>query len=125
MRDIKFKTMNLKEKAEDLNKMILNGQGLEAFEKYYHEDVVMQENNNEPTIGKSANRERELQAANAVQEFHGAELKGLAVGDDLTMAEWSFDITYQGGHRVKMNQVTVQRWKDGQIIHEHFYYPTS
>ena len=38
--------MNLKEKIEDLNKMILSGQNMEAFEKYYHNDVVMQENSN-------------------------------------------------------------------------------
>ena len=37
---------------QDLNEMVLNGQALEAFEKYYSEDVVMQENSAEPVVGK-------------------------------------------------------------------------
>ena len=52
--------MNLKEKIEDLNQMILSGKSIDAFEKYYHNDVVMQENNQPPTVGKNANREREV-----------------------------------------------------------------
>lgn len=114
--------MSLKEKVDDLNNMILSGQNMEAFEKYYHDDVVMQENNTEPTRGKSANREREKQAMSIVEEFHGAELKSVLVGDDISMSEWFFDMTYQGGHRSKLQQVAVQKWKDGKIIHEQFYY---
>ncbi len=117
--------MNLKEKIEDLNKMILSGQNMEAFEKYYHNDVVMQENSNPPTQGKSANREREMQSISMVEQFHGAEVKSVSVGENLTMVEWSFDMTYKGGHRAKIDQVAVQKWKDGQIIHERFYYSSN
>jgi ketosteroid isomerase-like protein len=121
--------MNIKEKVEEMNRMIQSGQNMEAFEKYYHEDVVMQENNQLPTAGKDANREREKKAQEqmmaSIEQFHGAELKAVAIGDNTTMVEWSFDMTYKGGHRSKMEQVAVQRWKDGQIIHERFYYPTN
>jgi hypothetical protein len=33
--------MNLKERADDLNKMILEGQNMDAFEKHYHDEVIM------------------------------------------------------------------------------------
>jgi hypothetical protein len=32
------------EKISDLNDLVLQGKSLVAFEKYYHDDVVMQEN---------------------------------------------------------------------------------
>lgn len=118
--------MDLKEKIENLNRMIQSGKNLEAFEKYYHQEVVMQENNHPHTAGKDANREREKKAAEQqmamLEQFHGAEVKSVAVGDNTTIVEWSFDMTYKGGKRVKMEQVAVQKWKDGQIIHERFYY---
>ncbi|MEQ9425153.1 MAG: hypothetical protein RJQ09_12085 [Cyclobacteriaceae bacterium] len=41
---------SLLEKISDLNDLVLDGKALEAFEKYYHEDVVMQENENEPVM---------------------------------------------------------------------------
>jgi len=122
---LKIQLMNLKEKVEQLNSMILQGQVMDAFEKFYHPDVVMQENNAAPTVGKAANREREQQMQAAIEQWHGAEVKGVATGEDTSMVEWSMDVTYQGGHRAQMNQVAVQRWKDGQIISERFYYNTA
>ena len=47
---------NLLEKINDLNNMILQGKALEAFDKYYHEGVIMQENDNPPREGKAVNR---------------------------------------------------------------------
>ena len=49
----------LLEKISDLNDLVLQGKSLEAFDKYYHEDVIMQENENAPMVGKAINRKRE------------------------------------------------------------------
>ena len=54
--------------------------------------------------------------------FHGAALLGSAVNGDRSYSEWEFDATYKGGHRVKLTQVAVRQWKNGQIVHERFYY---
>jgi hypothetical protein len=47
----------LKEKIQHLNQLVLQGKALDAFEMYYDDEVVMQENDAVPTIGKEANRE--------------------------------------------------------------------
>jgi len=117
--------MNLSEKIEDINSTILTGNPMDAFDKYYHEDVVMQENSNPPTVGKAANRKREIQAMQQVAAFHGAQVKAVPVGDNVTMVEWEMDVTYEGAARMKICQVAVQRWKDGQIINERFYYSAN
>ena len=47
---INKKFMNtLLKKISDLNDLVLQGKALEAFETYYDDDVVMQENENAPT----------------------------------------------------------------------------
>ena len=51
----------IEKNIRELNDMILNGKMMEAFEKFYHEDVQMQENLTPPVIGKAANRTRELE----------------------------------------------------------------
>ncbi len=114
--------MNLQDLVEDLNSMILKGQIMEAIEKYYHEDVIMQENEQTPTVGKAANREREKDWFSNVIEFRGAEVKAVAVGDNVTMVEWFFDYTHKEWGKKTYHQVAVQRWNDGKIIHERFYY---
>lgn len=114
--------MNIQDKVNDLNQHILSGNALEAFEKYYHEDIAMQENNEKPTKGKEANRKREQEFFGAITEFHGAEVKNIAIGSDVSMVEWFMDFTHKDWGRVAKTQVSVQKWKDGKIINEKFYY---
>ena len=111
----------LKAKVDEMNQMILNGQLLEAFEKFYHEDCVMMERNQVLAEGKDANREREKEFLSKVTEFRGAHVHNVAVGDDVTMVEWHFDYDHADWGTMKYDQVAVQKWKDGHIVHERFY----
>jgi len=112
----------LKEKITELNRLVLAGKALDAFEKFYHPEVMMQENENVPTVGKDANRQREIEFFNSISEFRGAEIKGVAVGDNLSSVIWHYDYTHKEWGVKKYTQVSVQHWKDGQIIKEQFFY---
>ncbi|MEQ9287992.1 MAG: nuclear transport factor 2 family protein [Cyclobacteriaceae bacterium] len=116
--------MSIKKNVEALNSMILNGQILEAFDKYYAENVEMQENNEPPRVGKAINRQHEIDFLNNVAEFHGAEVLNVAVGDQSTMVEWFMDVTFKEGGRTELRQVSVQTWDNDQITKEKFYYGT-
>ena len=112
----------LLEKISDLNDLVLQGKIMEAFEKHYHEDVVMQENENPPTPGKEANRKREEEFLQAITEFRAANPLRVTIGEGTTMVEWSYDYTHKDWGLRKYTQVSVQEWQDGQIIKEKFYY---
>lgn len=114
--------MNIAELDAQLNAQVLGGDILGAFEKFYAEGVVMQENNAEPTVGKDANRENERKFVGSVQEFHGAAVVASAVNGDVSFSQWTMDVTFQGGFRTVMNQVAVRRWADGLVVHERFFY---
>ena|SRR6478609_1518581 len=112
----------LKEKITELNQLVLAGKAPDAFEKFYHSDVTMQENENVPTVGKDANRQREIEFFSSVSEFRGAEIKGVTVGDNLTSVIWHYDYTHKEWGVKNYTQVSVQHWQDGQIIKEQFFY---
>lgn len=116
------KELTIEEKINDLNALVISGRTMEAFEKYYHEDVAMQENDNPPVVGKIANRSREQEFLNNVEEFRGASVKAVATGDDISFVVWSYDYSHKEWGIKKYTQVSVQRWKDGKIIHEQFFY---
>ena len=101
---------------------ILTGKILETFDAYYANDVVMSENQTEERVGKAVNREYEIKFLDNILEFHGAQVGRVIVDCEHAAVEWSFDITFKDGNRVKMQQVTVQTWKDGKIIREDFYH---
>ena len=106
-----------------LNQMILKGQILEAFERFYGDDVVMQENSQEPTVGKAANRAREEQFVGSVAELHEVKIEATGASSDTTFSVWLIDATYKGGPRVRQEQVAVRTWKDGKVVSERFFHP--
>ncbi|MFZ6014005.1 MAG: SnoaL-like domain-containing protein [Bacteroidota bacterium] len=114
----------IEEKIVELNQLVLNGKALEAFEKFYHPNVSMQENENAPTVGKDANRDREIEFFGNITDFRGAEIKGVAIGDNLSTVIWHYDYTHKEWGVRKYTQVSVQHWQDGQIIKEQFFYAT-
>ena len=107
---------------EDLNQRVLQGNAMEAFEKYYHEEVVMQENEHPPMVGKAANREREEDFFSKITDFRGAQVKGMAVNGDISFVIWEYDYTHAEWGERQYTQVSVQHWKDGKIIKEQFFY---
>lgn len=118
-------TPSVAEQEKALNQLILDGRILDAVDQFYAEDVVMQENNAPGTAGKAANRAREVQFLESIETFHGAQLLGSAAHGDRSYSEWVLDITFKGGVRVRMEQVAARRWRNGEVVHERFYYNAS
>ena len=80
----------IRQRVDALNTMIQQGQIMEAMNEFYADDLVMAENDAEPTVGLAANLERE-QAFVDNTTWYGAELKGVAIGDDTSMTQWWLD----------------------------------
>jgi len=115
-------SQDLKALDDELNRMILSGQAMEAMHKFYDQDCTMQENNDEPCCGLAANLEREKQFFASVDQYHGGKVLAQGIGDGVTFTEWETDVTFKGAPRMKMNQVAERRWKDGKIVHERFFH---
>ena len=113
---------SIAELDRELNEAILNGMALEAFETHYADDVVMQENDAEPTVGKVANREREKAFFAAITEFRGGKVLATGFGENTSFSHWHFDFTHGEWGDRNYHQVAVRTWRDGKIIREVFYY---
>jgi ketosteroid isomerase-like protein len=116
--------MSYLQKAKDLYQMVGQGQLLDAFEKYYHEDVVMIEASGVARSGKAENREYEKQFLAGVSQINDGGVTAITSNEEtcVTMVESWMDISFKDGNRMKMEEVAVQTWKDDQIIRERFYY---
>lgn len=105
----------------ELNEMIRQGKAMDAFEKFYADNVVMMEND-EACEGKDANRKREMEFFGSIQEMHGGGVGHEAIAGNTTFCEQWFDVTFKDGNRVKMEEVAVRTWDGGQVVKERFYY---
>lgn len=114
---------DLNARDQRLNEMILQGKILKAFDEFYADDIVMEEDDTRRE-GKEANREYEEQFVDALEEFHSAEIRSRGVDEEnnVTLSEWHNEMTLEGVGRVEQQQVSVRRWdENGQITHERFY----
>jgi len=119
--------MALNDRVRDLIEHLKQGKILEAMDAFYAEDTAMQENANPPVRGLAANIEREKQFLATVKEWKGLEVTATAVDDNgqdggVAFIEYNFDFVNTDGADVRYEQVSVQRWANGKIVHERFYY---
>ncbi len=113
---------NIAELNKKLDDAVLAGKALEAFDELYADNVVMQENSDEPFVGKEFNRNREIEFFNSIQELHSAAVLSSGSNGDTSFSEWALDVTFKNGFRYKLNQVAVRRWNNGKVVNERFYY---
>ncbi len=113
---------DLRTLVDALNQKILEGKILEAFEEYYADDVVMQDNDYPARVGKEVNRQYEEAFVNGLTEFRGAKVVNTIISDGIAVVEWWMDFTHKDYGVRNYTQVAVQRWKNGKIVEEKFYY---
>lgn len=113
---------NLKTQVEGFASMLGQGKLLEAFDKYYGDNVAMQENEADSRVGKEANRKAEEAFVNGFSKINKIEILGIAVGDNYSVLEYHFDVDHKEYGRINKKQVAIQKWQDNKIIYEKFYY---
>jgi hypothetical protein len=115
----------LKNNVEKLNALIKEGKIMEAFEKYYSDDVIIQVNGNSPITGKNQNRKREMIFLQEIEKLNSADINSVTFGgrsDNVSMTEWVINIENKEGGRKTIYRVNVQHWKDDKIINEKLYF---
>lgn len=114
--------MDVRTRARQLQEYIAQGRILDAMREFYSPDVAMQENGAPPTVGLEANLERERKFLEGVGKWKGATVNTLAVDGEAALVEYALEFEDTAGNPVRLEQVAAQRWKNGRIVHERFYY---
>jgi len=113
---------DLAAKLDDLIAHIAGGRILEAMQTFYAPNTVMTEPAYGATEGLEANIEREKKFLASVKQWTGFEVTAKAVGDGVTVYECTMNWIDVNDQSVHVEQVAVQKWDNGRIVHERFYY---
>lgn len=112
-------------RVRELQEYISSGRIIDAMHEFYDPNVEMQENRNPPTRGLEANLRREEEFLAKVKVWKGYTVRSLSVGDDTSAVESVIEFIAQDDSPVKLEQVSIQRWKNGRIVSERFYYDSA
>ena len=113
--------VDTRERVRQLVETVEQGRFLDAFEEFYAEEVTMRENNNPPTVGKAANRERERAFVGYVAEVRENRAASVVVDGDRSAINWVAEYIGTDGQRLRFDQIAHQTWRDGKIVSERFY----
>lgn len=120
--------MTLLDRARHLQELAHGPGILEAVDTYYADDVEIVEATGETARGKETQKQRirDWQATvRAVRPGGGVQALAAhetAPGTGVVFVETSDVIVFTDGSEFPMDEVAVQRWQDGKVVHERFYY---
>ncbi len=96
---------------------------IEAMETYLHEDVTLQEANDEPKHGKQFCIDFENDFINnKLAEFIRYEVGNHAVNGNFSYYDAIMELKLKDGSTMLSEQVVVTEWKDGKIYKERYYH---
>lgn len=111
-------------RLHDLLDYLRGGRIMDAMHAFYAENAVMEEPAYGKTVGLAANLVREQAFVDSVAAFKNFQATKVATGDGVSMYENVMDWTDTAGNDIHVEQVAVQQWRGGKIVHERFYYST-
>jgi ketosteroid isomerase-like protein len=116
--------MSIKPQVLGLIELVENGQMLEAMTRYYGENIAMQENTSPPTVGFAENYARESAFYGSLRALKFTLVSVLVEGNRAVI-NWVFDYTTADGQQYRMDEIAVQTWENGKVVHERYVYDTS
>src|SRR5574338_152572 len=116
--------MSIKSQVLELIALVENGRMLEAMTQYDCEHVAMQENTSPPTVGFTENYARESAFYGSLKALKFTLASALVEGNHAVI-NWVFDYTTADGKQYHMDEIAVQTWENGKVVHERYIYDTA
>lgn len=102
--------------------MVESNQQILAIETFYAADASMQENYNEPIVGKKALIANEKKTQEKALEVQGRCIRPVFVNGDYAVIRWRFRFSLPNGAGVVFEELAYQRWNGELIQEEQFFY---
>lgn len=100
--------------------LVENGRFIDALQRFYHPAAVVWENRQQSRVGLDAliQNERVVLSRFTTVKAHATQVM---VDGDHVAIHWGFE--FHSDHaRIALDEIAVQQWVDGKIVHERFYY---
>lgn len=105
---------------DELIGLVAEGKALDAYEKFYHQDIQKTDLDGVLQSGKEVLLKNGKEALSGITEVRDFSAVGKIVKGNRSFLVWSIDLDNTNG-TLKVVEVAVQDWKDGKIIDERYF----
>ncbi|BDD10418.1 hypothetical protein FUAX_28500 [Fulvitalea axinellae] len=103
--------------------MVEAGKYIEVIDRFYADDIVQRENSDAETRGKETLKNNEV---GNLEQTKSVETKIITLVADTetgnVMGEMDIMIDNGDGTRTRLEEAFSQRWKNGQIVYQRYYW---
>lgn len=112
---------NLQELVKAMNEMVLNGQLIDAAEKYYAPTIKTIEYDGSVTEGKQAAMKKLNGFVGSIQEVKQIELRRSVSDDNASFSEYILDFDMKDGSNIYLHEIIRSLWENGQVVEERYF----
>ncbi|HTE23091.1 hypothetical protein [Flavitalea sp.] len=112
---------NLQELSNAMNKMVTNGQLIDAAEKYYASNIKTIEFDGKVTEGKQAAMKKLNDFVGSIQKVKEITLLRSVSDDNASFSEYILDFEMKDGTGVYLHEIIRSLWENGQVVEERYF----
>ncbi|MDP5121817.1 MAG: hypothetical protein NWQ46_09500 [Spirosomaceae bacterium] len=113
--------MKIIDVVKKLDKLIVDGKIMEAFEEYFHEDVITHSSANDRSEGKAQKREFLHGFFGNMNSTDEVKLHDTVVEDDKSFSAFTFKFTNKQNEELVWKEIIQRTWKDGLVMDEYYF----
>lgn len=106
--------------VSELTTLTVQGKSMDAFEKFYAENLEKADVDGVVVHGKAANRQIGYDLLAKITAVRDFSYRGSVVSGNRAFVVWYIDFDHADLGPTVLNQVAIQDWEDGKIIRERF-----
>lgn len=110
----------MKQTLSSLDTLVKEGKVLEAFDKYFSDDVITYDESGNKTSSKAEKKALLEGFFNEFKTINDIQLFDSFVTDDTSYSNFRFVFTKDSGDKFQWDEVIIRKWKDNLVVSE-FY----
>jgi len=114
--------MKIQQIAEEVAKLIGEGNNKQAKDLFYADDIISVEGNGDKLEGIEAIHQKSIDWAAQISEVHAASVSEPLIAANHFALNIKMDISYKNGYRAVMDEIAVYEVNDGKIVFEQFFF---
>ena len=111
----------LQELSSNMNKMVTDGQLIDAAQKYYASNIKTIEFDGRVTEGKEAAMTKLTDFVGSIQKVKQITLLRSASDNNASFSEYILDIDMNDGSNIYLHEIVRCLWENGQVVEERYF----
>jgi predicted flap endonuclease-1-like 5' DNA nuclease len=114
----------MEKELQQLDKMVSEGKILEAFDKFFHNDVVTWSDKKDKTTSKDEKKNFLIDFFKKMKSLDESKLHDSFIDGNTSYSKYTFLFTNQEGEKLKWHEIIRRKWNDRLVVDE-FYFQDS